>query len=440
MSQFAAYTVSAEYATAPATAAAPTPAAGNSNDAAVMTRVEQIKNQLDVYAIALNNAKALPGAQPLQTATQACSEAAESAAKACLESWSPALKELGPHLTLIASAISVVRGTRDKCEKANEGYNLLQGAMTAYNALCGGAQISCKSKCEEASRANAKFITDAKVISNQQNNPNSGLAQGILDRAENASYNYKSAINGCQEYQKNIVAATAGLTQFIVAMSKSKDCADMTTASGESECIKNPNLPQCVDCTKEQYHQHPTCICAQNPRAAGCKQASNDTITLPNQQGMSGNSDQAEGTPSTFGATGLGSGFDRSGNPGSDSAGVGGSGFDGSMGGVGGMGAGTPSGGAKGIDGSTNGKGLNANVVSGEGFGGGGGYQGGSFGSTSDNPYSRFLPNFNQEKVRGSGDRTMASVKEQITGSNGLSNFEKVKRRYLENRYTLLSR
>jgi hypothetical protein len=252
---------------------------------------------------------------------------------------------------------------------------------------------------------------------------------------------FKAAQASCQKYTTHLAGAALGIGQMLISMGNSKECADKTSSEEKSKCAQNPNLPECVNCSQEQYFQHPTCICAQNPRSPGCQQAQNDLITKPNQQMVPSSTADSNGAA---GATTFGSGDHRDSLMGSgggssfgNAAGFG-SGDGGAFGGGGGAGGASA---AKGADGTLGGagKGLNSNVISGEGGGGGGGGGYRANNAASDNPYNRFLPAMNSNSSGNTTDRKTASVQSQITGSNGLSNFEKVKRRYLDNKSTLLS-
>ena len=408
-----------------------TATAGQAQDEADMALVDNRVFKLNDYVTSLNK-QIGHGIPEVVTHSNECSNAAKLAAKSCLESFSPAIQEVIPALSVIGSAISVVTGVKEKCEKANQGYELLQGAFAAYQALCGGMQLSCKSKCTKAKKANEAAIAKIKAT-----DPVPDLKPSVDDMTK-ASAHYDQVLNGCASYQKQLAGAVLGSAQMINSIAASKDCADQTAASGESECVKNPNLPQCVNCTKAEYQQHPSCICAHNPRAAGCGQAQNESITLPGQQGASNSTDQADsGGASTFGLGGSDSGN----LGGSDSSSMAPGGGGGMAGAGGGMGAGGVGSGAKGTDGTASGaKGLSADVLSGDSGGGGGGSRS-SGSSFSDNPYNRFLPSSSATDPNAKGsDRSPASIRDQITGSNGLSNFEKVKRRYFENKSTFLSR
>jgi len=424
--------------TDPETLAAQT-AQQKAEDEAIKSRVELLKADVEKNVILVfKKAPQVPTTKEAIPAAEACVSAAEKAANACLETFSPALQDLVPYISMISSVVSAAPGIREKCEKMTEGFGLIKTAMTAYQTLCGATQVSCNSACAKAEEANMRVAAEVKKL--MAATPTSEKYKSVQAASVEASGYFKAAQASCQKYTTHLAGAALGIGQMLLSMSNSKECADKTSSEEKSKCAQNPNLPECVNCSQEQYFQHPTCICAHNPRSPGCQQAQNELITKPNQQMIPSSADSTGAVGATFGTgnnndslSGLGSGsnFGSSGGYGGANGGA-----FGSMGGGGGAVAGKAADGTPGVTG----KGLNANILSGEGGGGGGvgGYRSGN--SASDNPYNRFLPSVSPNSTGNKSDRATASLQNQITGSNGLSNFEKVKRRYLANKSTLLSR
>lgn len=409
-----------------------------SNDSALKAdlqgRVEKLKNHKEKLAAAT---KLAASAASAETATTTCETAAVAAGHACIESLSPIIQEVIPKLSMIGSALSIVTGMSEKCEQANKGYELLQGALVAYQAACTGAQMYCKSKCTSAQKASEQVLAEldacSKNTASSQQSVECGNQASIINSTQNA---YSAVQAGCNQFQQQIAGAVIGAAAMIKSISDSKDCADKTAAS-ENVCISNPNAPGCVDCTKEEYFSHSTCICAQNPRAPGCSQASNDLGTTPQSAALNRDTSGVDANNPYFNLSSPNS--DLGAIEGSDPT-LAGAGANAAGGVLGGGGGGAPN---KGVDGGAGGPAskINPNVIGGEtSGGGGGGRQAGAFGSGGSNPYARFLPGAGNPNLAANKARDPASDPAQITGKNGLSNFEKIKRRYIENRSTLLSR
>jgi len=347
----------------------------------------------------------------------ACAAAAERASMMCLEHLSPALQELIPNLGLIASAIGVVTGTKEKCEKANQGMRLAQGALAAYNVACAGGMMMCKSACSKA-------VTSIK--SAQTASVSDVTCEQTLFVKATASV--EAASTACTGFTTNLAAAAAAAAQVIMDVAKSKECADQTSAAEVSICATNPNDPSCVNCTDPKFASNPICICAASPRSPGCESQSNLPITAPVlNEGSDGS-----------GAGGLIAGGSNGSGVQSFAGGEGSSGGPSSAGLAGGAGGGGSSGAdgsgkAKG-DGADNSKKLNTNILSDSGGGGGGGRQG--FGHLGK--YAEMLPQ-NQALLNQRGLASAQNGKDQITTSNGLSNWQKVKNRYQESKTLLMS-
>lgn len=434
-------------ATSPASAAAATATAATPQDLADMTesqkRAQELKSQGDWLELHLQ--ACLPKLSA-KAAIYSCAEGNLTTSKMCLESWSPAIKEVIPQLHLIGSAISMVSGMQQKCEQASRGYQLLQGALTAYQAMCAGSQISCKNSCKSAFQ-NLQQVSKAlasKIVELQSKQPVDTVTLGKCQAAQKEIAELQNLANdsvaACDKYKMQLAGAAIGGAQLILAMSKSKECEEQTSAKpdpdNKPDCNKTPNDPRCVDCSKPQYQNHQTCICMQNPRAQGC-QGHQVVTTPPNQGGNIGTPD-----PSTGGGGLLnpGTGNDTLAGPASLNAGntPSGGGFGGGgMGGGSGALANQPIDKQKGIDGKSP-SGPQVFESSGSGGLGRGGLLGRA-GGLGDNPYSRFLPGGAEDPNKKDGDRALASVAGQITGKNGLSNFEKVKIRYQENRASLIN-
>lgn len=425
-----------------------TSAADHSKMNRVQSTIQFLNRIKDPLGNALNPEAISPSAKKALGHLETCEKSAKRAATVCLETFSPTIKEVTPFISIFTTTLSAAKGMRDKCEEANKSFEAIKAAMLTYQTLCGASLISCNTRCTQVKSSLGRVSGEVDSYIRAQPNPAASAAavsQGntVKELTAKTEGEIESLIAGCAGYREHLAAAAAGIAQTLIAISNSKDCADKTTADEVNKCVANPNLPECVNCTKPEYHTHPTCICAQNPRAAGCSSASQDRISVPNQEGFS-LSDGNSGGLGTIGSSASGKTADEGGGtPGFGNplaAGAGGGGLGGGMGGfMGGVG-GPPQPSAAGGDNSqNNGRGINTDVVSGDVAGGGGGGNRSSF-SGSDNPYNRFLPSPDADANSAVANRAVASVKDQVTGRNGLSNFEKIRRRYLENRTTLLSR
>jgi uncharacterized membrane protein YgcG len=433
-------------------ATAATAAASKTSDAAetqaYQLRILEMQNHTRFVRGFLTSLPQIPPTElpSLETASTVCEEAVKFAAGSCLESLSPALQEVIPILSIMGSTIVAAKGTKEKCEKANKGYQIMQGALAAYQTLCASAQVSCKLKCEKAWIQNKKTAEVYNGVCSTGANHDASCQLRSAQIITNGEKVYGAAIQGCSSYQKQLVGAVMATSQIITSMARSQECAEKTSSDGkQSDCSLNPNLPQCVDCMKKEYANSPTCICIQTPTAPGCGEAQSKLVTSPNQIGMGGSENQKEESSSgvSFDRNNAQSSVQSQGNQNSSGAGASGNSSGGGMMGGGLGGAQGSSGVDKSATSTDQKKTLNSNILSGDSGGGGGGYRGGgSYGSlgNTDNPYNRFLPSQGAEKDGSSEKRQLASLKEQITGSGGLSNFEKVKKRYHENKATLLSR
>jgi len=360
-------------------------------------------------------------------AIKACADGGNRASMMCLEHLSPALQELIPNLGLIASAIGVVTGTKEKCEKANQGMRLAQGALAAYNVACAGGMMACKSACGKAKASLQKVNAEATAYGTAKPTSKAACSE-LVTQTETISASIVEVTGSCTGYSVNLVAAAAAAAQVIMDVAKSKECADQTSAAEVSICATNPNDPSCVNCTDPKFASNPICICAASPRSPGCESQSNLPITAPvlnEGSDGSGAGDLVGGGSDGSGVQSFAGGEGSSGGP--SSAGLaGGAGGGGSSGADG-------SGKAKG-DGADNSKKLNTNILSDSGGGGGGGRQG--FGHLGK--YAEMLPQ-NQALLNQRGLASAQNGKDQITTSNGLSNWQKVKNRYQESKTLLMS-
>jgi hypothetical protein len=368
--------------------------------------------------------------QQISEAAQSCKDGIETAKKACLENFSPILRTTIPMISGFMTALSAASGAQDKCQKQNDFMDAAQKAMTAYNAACSGAKLLCLSRCSKAA-SQLKQVSGSTCPSEASAAAASaGLAYQAKFEMVNGKCKATSAEvdavvaegkSTCAGFEKNLAAGLGALAGMIANAKQAEQC--------QKDVAQKPNQQQeTLDCNKPENASNPRCICEKNPRTAGCAGAPLNNPTDPVRK-LQTSTDNNSGNPSLLDSPSS----DQPGIPGGDSSAAGGPSI-GAFGG--GPGGGKGSGG--GVDNGKNPKeksGINTNVLAGEfgGGGGAGGYRGGS-GADPYGKYKSFLPK--EKDGRGIASKADAA---QVTGSNGLSNWEKVKLRYKENKPTLLN-
>ncbi|MCS6837244.1 MAG: hypothetical protein NZ480_00215 [Bdellovibrionaceae bacterium] len=429
----------------------PEPITLNPEDSAIKTKSDTLRFELQGHRTKLEAIKNDPKCAKLhyltdqtQRAIESCEQSLDRSATFCLESLSPAIQAVIPQLSIIGAALSVVTGMNEKCRKANQGYDLLKGALSAYQGMCGGTQIMCTQSCNTAHMTIERLRKEIPNVLGPNGAPLCNHHLSILSPIQGA---LESSVKHCNNYQTKLVGAGAGIAAMIVSMAKSKECANQTSSNDKKDdpCLVNPNGPGCVDCTKSQYFNHPTCICAHNPRAAGCAKAEKNHMNSPDRNGLENGSDGSQRPAALARQDGLSDNW--LGGAGSGNTQVMGGGAGGFMGsGGGGLGASGMGPGSSGNDKKKENPSQEASVLQsnvGGGGGGGGGWGGGYrapsslSGSYFDGKHSK---DSSRDGLKNGNDRAMAALEQQISGKNGLSNFEKVKRRYQAERVNLLTR
>lgn len=328
----------------------------------------------------------------------------------------------------------------DSCKKMSSIMKVAQATLAAYNLACYAIMTSCMASCKAVYPILAKARANVAAVC-------WGIPACITpeENAITACYSdVGTASMSCEASKLNLAAGAAGLLALVMQAKKSSKCQDDTTLV---DCTKPENYlnPKCsatttttipIDCSISNNASNIRCICQANPNLPGCAGAddpsSNDNSYNPQANKLT-NEDTPLPTDINLGGGdgGLGGGF------GGGSPSGGGSGIGGGAGGGGG-----PSGSAgnkAGADGKTGtgGSSLNPNILSGYEGGGGGGGRGGSGGGYADpkeEKYKKYMPNADKEK-RGPDSMKLFGNGE-VTGSGGMSNFEKVNRCYQENKAT----
>jgi hypothetical protein len=216
-------------------------------------------------------------------------------------------------------------------------------------------------------------------------------------------------------------SAAAGIAAMIAGMMQGNKCADETAATTTT-----------VDCTDASQAQTPACLCAANPRLAGCALASATSSDggSSTMGSTTGNTTASTGGDPTLSGTGDGQLAGATNSDNTDS-GLGGSAGVGSPLGDGGSLPGAPDAKAEAAGKS----GLDTNVLAGAGGGsGGGGGWGSGWNGGSEDKYKDYLPG--GKKDPGAAGAAFAK---EVTGGGGKSNWEKVRDRYIDNKPTLLN-
>ncbi|MBX2995549.1 MAG: hypothetical protein KF681_12030 [Bdellovibrionaceae bacterium] len=363
----------------------------------------------------------------LTEGTKGCEEAITAAKTACVEDFSPFLQAAMQGLTAAMAAQQGAAGASGQCQQAQQAQQPAQQNMQKYNADCAAKKTACEQKCGQAATGADTVSTSTCEADAKKSAPTDQAKQQMIKAkcTKAAQANKQANEQGkasCAKLSQNQAGGMAGIGELLKGLMKSGQCQQEVAV----DCSKNPTAqgcPQALDCNKAENAANPRCICEKNPRAPGCGgQAESAPITDPTRDDnqTTGANDGSlgsptDGTPAKYG---------------SDSPAAGG-GLPASPGGGGG-GGGLGKGGEL-ADKGEKPKGIDTNVL-GEGGGGGGGASATSNGlAASDDPtgkYGKYLPEDPARKPTALAD--------QVSGAAGLSNWEKIRKRYSENRPSLL--
>lgn len=398
------------------TPAAATPASGTAGLAATQGALAQGES-------ALKQAETLQqldtSKQKLTEGTKGCDAAVEAAKNACVESLSPFLQAAITGLTAAMAAQNGATGTGSQCQTAQQAQQPAQQNVQNYNADCTKKKTECEQKCSQASQGADTVNTAAckadteKIKDEAQKKLRLTECQKVAQANKAANDKGKSA---CSSLSQNQSAGMAGLASLLTGLMKSASCQTEVAV----DCVATPTAtgcPQALDCNLETNAANPTCLCQKNPRLAGCgadavsSTTSDPTSTTTADDAGSGSAlaSPTDTTPATSG---------------SDSP---------SGAGLGTSSSGAGSGALKGVSDTPEktAKPKSAEIAVLEGSAGAGA-SATSTGSPAPEDsglgkYKEYLP---QEKKTVLAD--------QVSGAAGLSNWEKVRRRYSENRNKLL--
>lgn len=391
-------------------------------------------------------------------------------------------------VTLIQGLMSAASGITNACDNFGKAMDIAKKAMSLYTTACSAAQVACNMKCGTALKAltSAKEgFTRAKILVNSNckiaisdaitfGDPITSPAKIAEIEKNCASYlaslspiaaaveaelspqgNLPSVASKVQICKVSVMALLGTAAINLGALAQSKNQSDQCKADTEAKkaaeqaCTNpaNKDRQDCkpksdiVDCGKSENTDKPICICKANPRMKGCEGvstslATNSTLGSGSGGGLGSNRNPSGKIIAAPGTAAEGKGFpnDKNGK-GTDGNNSGSAGGGGSSAGLSGMSG--DSGSSKGAVDETASK-DSANILDSGGGGGGGGFRSGGFSGYSSPSYRNKLKAFAAKngigaKIAGNG------WTEQVTGTGGKSNFDKVKARYQENKSTLLN-
>lgn len=397
--------------------AAGTPASGTAGLAATQGAITQGESALK-QAETLQQLDA--SKQKLTEGTKGCDTAVDAAKNACVESLSPFLQAAITGLTAAMAAQQGSTGTGSQCQSAQQAQQPAQQNMQSYNADCTKKKTECEQKCSQASQG-ADTVNTATCKADAEKIKNETQKKLRLTECQKAAQANKAANDkgksACSSLSQNQSAGMAGIASLLSGLMKSASCQEEVAV----DCVATPTAtgcPQALDCNLEANAANPTCLCQKNPRLAGCgADAVSSTTSDPtntastnDEASTSALSNATDATPASYSSNGTGGG-------------------GGSVPGSSGGGAASMKSAADPAEKSIKPKSNEVNVLEG---GGGGGSSATANGHAANDDagmgkYSEYLP---QEK------KTILA--DQVSGAAGLSNWEKVRRRYSENRSKLI--
>lgn len=352
-----------------------------------------------------------------QTAAQSCNTNHRNAGYACLGGLNSSITTAVAVINGLLSAVSAV-SVSSSCSTFGQAMQVARDALSAYSLACGGAQALCGSSCSAAVTAakNLQAAVNSKMPLCTTAAPGpSAAASTALSSTPNSTVTGKNAM--CSgKYAALLASGAAGVVSMVASAMEGSNCDSSSSTTDLS-----------VICSEAAYTNTTQCICYRNPTTAGCADASSASTTgnsfgattsttagtttgtaLLTDSGDSGvsagspsSSDGADGAPPPSGGSGLGGG---------DAGGTGGS---------------TGSGAATASK-------INTNLLGGASGGGGGGGWGSAL-NAAEEKLKAYMPG-------GAADPNAAgsAAAAQVTGAGGLSNWEKVRARYLDDKTTLL--
>lgn len=404
-----------------------------------------------------------------------CTTSQASAKFICREETSPKLQDTLNQVNTLMGAVTA-SGVTDACSTFGKIMTIAQAGLTAYTAACSAARAACESSCSTvytniknindlskslmntedicfsgyppsattpeaqaaakaktttmclnlANELNGAFKAQVALVAEKENNYNDASpSKSIISKNKACTYTYASMV----------ISAGTGILGVIQSAKAANKCEDETDGTAATTTTTTTT----ETCSIAANANLPECICAANPRLAGCANALEkagdattstvSALSSPNaasttSSGLTSADLASEGTT----ATTAGTSSDSSGSSGTGAP-VGGA--SGLSSGGGGSSAGT----GAGTDGTTK-SALNANILGGGTSGGGGGSWGaGRSAASGDSKYRSYLPGGDKDPNKLAGQSTWTK---EVTSQGGKSNWEKVRDRYRDNSNTLI--
>lgn len=311
-------------------------------------------------------------------------------------------------------------GQSNACGGLGDLMKGMQPPMNKYNEQCSGSREQCKKSCEEKKE-------ESKNACNDITDPAKKAA--CTSNSELVAQCVGKTAQACQKYEMQTNAILAALANAVMQMMQMQGCQEDTGL----DCTKNPADPQCLkddtpNCTDPKSLANPDvaekCKCLANNRAPGCPGADSGGLADMAKKafGTQGGNPLNDPTPATDNSPlTAGSRGAAGGGPG-----------------LGGPGGGMPGGGRMASDAGAGGasaaaKAPTGDVLAGD-YGGGGGGRGAMGGGYPEIPAGAI-----GQALRNANLRRDPATANQLTGSNGRSNWQKISERFVDNRSTLLT-
>lgn len=394
----------------------------------------------------------------LKESSASCSGKYDFAAPICNTESNP---DLLSTISKVQALMGAAQGLMSSCNNFSKAMGIAKMGMAAYSMACGAAQKTCDVACSSSTTDMNNYDSTSTTTKQELN--------GCITKFSSNPETLDIAA-GCKQ-ELGVVTSLDKVVQSdrkvpgVTVASKTKNCKiDMTSLLGmavinlgslaqskamSDQCEKDSKSNAAVtataakdttvDCALAANADKPICICKANPRLKGCEGVSTSLAT---------NSTMSTGGSGSTSGKGLSGGV----NNGTDSA------InkqfpsdlaktnknDGTSSGGGGSGA-SSAGLSPSSDGTVGnaeaqlGKNTagNANILSGDASGGGGGYR---FGFGGGSPAARNLARNVAGTTGAKGKLSAMDWTNQVTSNAGKSNFDKIKVRYIENRTSLLNK
>ncbi len=245
------------------------------------------KYQSDYQAATVACQDKLQDAKQDEAAAQAsCVPANISAINACASTTSSATTACDPNSVKSVSAPSAAGGVNKSCSDAQQTMTDAQTALTNYQQACTAAKTACNTTCEAAKTKmnacaaqnnNQNIQADAQYQSVFTNSDACSILVAKTEEARQAVATYnqtKSAATDCSDDTSSSTTAAdkkkaAGADGSSALGALGSALQAMAGATPDVTPTPLPSLAADESCLGTQAGSI-TCICAMNPRAAGC--------------------------------------------------------------------------------------------------------------------------------------------------------------------------